>query len=263
MIVTGIDAGLKTLKLVILNEEKIVADRVNIIGKNSITAATERALNESAAAAGISGSELRHIAATGASRHQVPHSSQQFPETLCLAKGIDFIIPAFSGIVLDVGVHKALAVRCQDGTPMGISRSDRCAAGSGEYLEMVAEMMDIDIGRMGEFYQRSLQPVEIQSTCSVFAESEIISLMHQQKRPEDILKGAIKGFVARLYPLLLSVGYSKENSVVAIAGGVAHNSGIIQALEEQIGRSVIVPDKSSVIGALGAALMGRERLRSQ
>jgi predicted CoA-substrate-specific enzyme activase len=218
----------------------------------------ERGIGEATAAARIPRNELQYIVATGASRHQVPYANEQSPESLCLAKGIDSLMSSFTGIVLDIGAHKSLAVRCHDGIPLSIARSDRCAAGAGEYLEMVAELLAMAMAEMGDLYRSSREPAEIQSTCTVFAESEIISLLHQKKRPEDILKGALKGFAARIYPLLLTVGYPDD---VAVVGGVARNNGVIQAIEEQIGSSVLVPDNPDIVGALGAALIGNEHLR--
>jgi predicted CoA-substrate-specific enzyme activase len=259
MVFAGIDAGLKILKTVILREDKIISHLLLPIGRDSVTVAAERALGEATAAASVPPSELRHIVVTGAGRHQIPYAKEQLPESLCLAKGIDYLNSSFAGIVLDIGVHKVLAVRCRSGIPLSIARSDRCAAAAGEYLEIVAEMLGIGMAEMGALYRRSREPAEIQSTCAVFAESEIISLLHQRKRPEDILKGALKGFAARIYPMLLNVGYPSD---VALVGGVARNTGVIKAIEEQIGHSVLVTDNPDIVGALGAALIGKERMRS-
>jgi predicted CoA-substrate-specific enzyme activase len=258
MAIAGIDAGLKTLKIVIIEEDRILSDLVLTIGKDSIAVAAERGIDEATKTAHITRNELQYIVVTGTSRHQVPFAREQSPESICLAKGIGFLKPSFSGIVLDIGAQKALAVRCQNGIPLSIARSDRCAAGAGEYLEMVAELLATNMEDMGRIYQNARDPVEIQSTCTVFAESEIISLLHQKKSPENILKGALKGFAARIYPLLLTAGFPKD---VALVGGVARNEGVIQALEEQIKGSILVPDHPDTVGALGAAIIGSEHQR--
>jgi predicted CoA-substrate-specific enzyme activase len=259
MAIAGIDAGLKTLKIVIMEEAKIIFDLVHKIGKDSIAAATELAMEKVTEATGIASDDLEYVVATGTSRYQVPLAKEQSPESICLAKGIEFLKPSFSGIVLDIGAHKALAVRCENGIPLNIARSDRCAAGAGEYLEMITELLAIEASAMGELYQKSREPVEIQSTCTVFAESEIISLLHQKKGTENILKGALMGFASRVYPLLLTAGFPSD---VVIVGGVARNNGVRQAIEEQIGQSILVPDNPDIVGALGAAVTGNEHMRS-
>jgi predicted CoA-substrate-specific enzyme activase len=259
MAVVGIDAGLKTLKIVILEGNEILAAKILKIGKDSIAVAAEKILSEAVESARITHDELQYTVATGASRQRVPYAQKQSPESMCLAKGIEFLMPSFSGTVLDIGAHKALAIRCQNGMSMNIARSDKCAAGAGEYLEMASEMLSIPMSEMGDSYRKSQDPTVIQSSCSVFAETEIISLLHQRKRPEDILKGALKGFAARVYPLLMNVG--GLNNIV-IAGAVARNQGVVQAIEEQIGHELIVPDNPDIIGALGAALTAREQVGS-
>jgi len=258
MIVAGIDAGFQTIKIVILAEDEVLSSHILNIGKDSIGAAVERALGQAADKAGVSISELEYIAATGAFRWQVPCAREQLPESLCLAKGIDRLA-SFSGVVLDIGAQKALAVKCRHGIPLSIARSDKCAAGAGEYLEMVAKVLEIDITEMGKLYLSSRESTEIQSTCTVFAESEIISLIHQRKRPEDILKGAIKGFAARIHSLLLTIG-SPDN--IAMAGGVARNTAVIKAMEERIGHNILVPANPAIIGALGAAIAGNKQVRT-
>jgi predicted CoA-substrate-specific enzyme activase len=259
MAIAGIDAGLKNLKILILEEDKIIFDLVHRIGKDSIATATERAMEKATEATGITSDKLEYVVATGTSRYQVPLAKEQSPESICLAKGIEFLKPSFAGIVLDIGAHKALAVRCENGMPSNIARSDRCAAGAGEYLEMVADLLAITPADMGELYKKSQNPVEIQSTCTVFAESEIISLLHQKKGTENILKGALMGFASRVYPLLLTAGFPSD---IVLVGGVARNKGVIQAIEDQIHQSIVVLDNPNTVGALGAALIASEQMRS-
>ena len=256
MFVAGIDAGFQTIKIVILKEDEVASSYILTIGKDSIGKAIERGVGRATDKAGISPGALECIAATGAFRRQVPGASEQFPESLCLAKGIDRLA-SFSGVVLDIGAQKALALKCRQGVPLGIARSDRCAAGAGEYLEMVAKVLEIDISEMGKIYLSSPEFTEIQSTCTVFAESEIISLIHQRKRPEDIMRGAIKGFTARIHSLLLTIGMTDN---VCMVGGVARNSGVVKAMEERIGRDILVPADPDIVGALGAAMAGKEQM---
>lgn len=251
MIVAGIDAGLKTTKVVILKGDEIASQVLLAAGRESTAATAERALCEATEKAGVSPGDVQCIAATGVERRHVACAMEQLPEFTCLAKGMGRLMPNV-GTVLDIGAHKALAMQCDRGIPLKAAHSERCAAGTGSYLEMVAELLRIDISEMGPLSLRSQQPVVVQSVCAVFAESELISLIHQRTLPEDILSGVFKGLAVRVYPLLLSVGFKND---IAMVGGVAKNIGVVKALEEQIGRSILVPENPDMVGALGAAII--------
>jgi (R)-2-hydroxyacyl-CoA dehydratese activating ATPase len=252
MIVVGIDAGLQTTKVVIINQGTIASRVIVAAGRESTAAIAERALGQALGIAGVIWGDVCYVVATGVERRHVPYAQAILPESLCLAKGMHRLA-AFAGTVLDIGAHKALAVQCDSGIPLRTAHNDRCASGTGTYLEMVAELLGISIAETGILSLRSQEPVEVQSTCAVFAESEIISLLHQRKKPEDILRGVFRSLAARVYPLLLSAGWA--DNAIAMVGGVARNIGVVKALEEQARRNILVPENPEMVGALGAALI--------
>ncbi|MDD5312682.1 MAG: acyl-CoA dehydratase activase, partial [Dehalococcoidia bacterium] len=158
--------------------------------------------------------------------------------------------------VVDIGADKCLVVKCQHGRPFKTARNDRCAAGTSRFLRIAAKPLGVDVREMGRLALRSQMEIEIDSVCAVFAESEIISLIHQKKHPEDIARAVFKGLASRIYTLLVKVGFEKS---LVMVGGVARNEGLVRALEEKAGCSIMIPEEPMIAGALGAALIACEK----
>ncbi len=212
------------------------------------------ALNQAAEKAKVSVNDVGHIVATGVGRKYITLATEESPEFLCLSKGIDFLLPS-TRTLLDLGARKSLAVKCSGGKTMKFATSSKCAAGTGTYLEMVANVLNVNIYEMGELFFKSKESLEMESTCAVFAESEIISLVHAGAKPEDIVKGVFRGLAGRIYSQLLEVGIEKH---VAVVGGVAKSKAMVSALEEKVGFKILVPENPEIVGALGAALIAQE-----
>jgi predicted CoA-substrate-specific enzyme activase len=188
----------------------------------------------------------------------MPFVSEQVPEAMCIAKGIDWLMQS-TRIALDVGAAKSVAVKCYHGSPIKIARNDNCDSGTGIYLEIVSNVLGIVIEEMADLLLKSKENVELQSMCAVFTESEATSLIQMKKRPEDIAKGALRGLAKKTYPLLLEVGLERD---VALLGDVARNRGLLIALEELCGRSLLVPPEPQIVDALGASLIAQGRMTS-
>lgn len=225
---------------------------VKIPGRMESTVATaQKALGQAAEKAGVSPKDVNCITATGAGSHYITFAGQQ-PEFLCLARGIDLLLPS-ARILLDLGARKTLVIKCNGGKVIKMAASSKCAAGTGAYLKMVANIFNINSEVMSELSLKSKENIDIQTNCAVFAESEIISLIHNGARPEDILRGVFRGIAGRILPQLLETGIEKE--IVAV-GGFATNKALIAALEEALNSKIIVPENPEIVGALGAALFG-------
>lgn len=257
MIVAGIDAGLQYAKVAILRESKILSSVVAPAGREATATVASRLLQEAADRAGISPEEIECVAATGTANSYVHFANEHFPEFLCLAKGINLVSPSVR-TALDIGAHKTLAVRCANGKPISYATNDRCASGSGRYLEMVSKILQTNVEEMADLALRSKEHVEVINTCAIFAETEIVSLMHMKKKPEDIIRGVLKGVAERAYAVLAKSGLEKE---VALVGGVAKNKGVVLAMEKLLGYHVQVPDNPERINAVGAALVAQEQKR--
>jgi (R)-2-hydroxyacyl-CoA dehydratese activating ATPase len=240
-------------KAVIFNGEKDLYWVSIPGGRESTAGVAQRALDQVIAKAAVSVSDLSCIIATGMGREYISFANQQLPEFLCLAKGIDFLLPS-TRTLLDLGARKSLAMKCRGGRSLKLAASSKCAAGTGTYLKMVANIFKLDPDEMSELSFQSKVNVEIQANCAVFAESEMISLIHGGAKPEDILKGVFQGLASRIYPQLLEVGLDPD---VAVVGGFAANKAVLAALEELVGFKILVPENPGIAGALGAALIGQ------
>jgi predicted CoA-substrate-specific enzyme activase len=242
---------MEVTKAVILQGKKDYAWFTIPGGRESTAQVAQRALNQVAAKAGVLVKDIDSIAATGEGRDYVTFAGQKLPEFLCLAKGIDFL-QSSTRTLLDLGARKSLAIKCEGGKATKLSSSSKCAAGTGSYLKVVANVLGINIGEMSEISFKSRATVEIQSTCAVFAESEIISLVHDGAKPEDIIKGVFRGIAGRIYPQLLEVGVQQD---LAVVGGFARSKAMVEALENMVGIKILVPENPEIVGALGAALI--------
>ncbi len=256
MIVAGIDAGLQAIKVVIFKDSRLLSHVTITCGSEPTVVVAERGLRQAAESGRISLGDIQYTVATGSGRAAVPFAQGQAGLSLCLAKGAEWISPSIR-TVLDIGAQRTLAVKCQGGIPLKIATNDRCAAGSGMYLEMVAQVLGVKMERMAELAMQSKSAAEVASTCTVFAESEIISLIHMKKKGEDVLKGVLMALARRLYPLLTGIGWEQD---LAIVGGVAKNAAMVEALRERLGCALVVPENPELVAALGAALIAQERV---
>lgn len=200
---------------------------------------------------------MENIVSTGIGSEYIPFARSQATESSCCARGGSWLWPSVDTLI-DMGANKCLVVKCQNGRPLNTVRNDRCASGTGRFLKVAAKPLGIDVEEMGRVSLQSRGEVEISSTCAVFAESEIISLIHLKHRSEDIAKAVFRGLAQRIYTSLLKVGFQRD---LLMVGGIACNIGMVKAIEELAGCPVIVPENPILAGALGAALIAVDRAR--
>jgi predicted CoA-substrate-specific enzyme activase len=251
----GIDAGMEFTKALVLKGEKDFDFIILPGGMESTAQVARRALDQVIKKAGISQQDIGFIIATGMGREQVNFAAQNLPEFLCLARGIDFLYPS-ARTLLDLGTRKSLVMKCNGGKALKVSAGNKCAVGTGTYLKMVANILNVSVDQMSALSLTSMANLDIQSTCAVFAESEIISLIHNGAKPEDILRGIFQGISGRIYPQLLEVGVN--NDIVAV-GGISRIQALIAALEQMAGCRIHVLDNPDITGALGAAIIGQKQ----
>lgn len=251
MIVAGIDTGYERLKVVLIDGEKVLGRAILREGANSISESCEFALSQVIEEARLHRKDIGMTAVTGAGRRLVHFVDVQVPEPIALCKGMEYLLPSVKTII-DIGAHKTLAVRCQGSMPITVRSNGRCASGSGRYLEMAAELLGVSTDELAQMALGSTESLDVQNACMVFAESEIITLIHTKKRVEDIARAMLVGLAERVYSLLLQVGVEQE---IAAVGGVARNQGFIRELQNQLGSGVLVPEDPDIVGALGAALL--------
>lgn len=256
----GIDIGGNYTKTLILCEDGRIVGKSLIRTGFNYPKAAERGIEAALADGGLEREELSYIAATGFGRYMVPQRDIHITELTCHAKGAHHQFPA-TRTILDVGGQTLKAIRAdQRGKVKSFRLNDKCAAGTGAFLEKTARYMGYDTGDIGPLALRSTRPVTVSSVCAVFAESEVINHLTNGTDPADIMNGAVISLAGRAAQLMKRVGLEEEYT---ITGGMSRVPAFVLALQQALGRPVNVPDgdMTQFNGALGAALLGAERLR--
>ncbi len=260
MITAGVDIGSSTSKAVILEDSQILSYSIIPTGAESADSA-QRAMDE--ALRGTNGLSLENIGwviATGYGRVIVPFANETVTEISCHARGANWLFPS-ARTVLDMGGQDCKAITCDGrGRLLNFVMNDKCAAGTGRFLEVMAKVMGLPLEDIGELSLQAAEEIRINSTCTVFGKSEVASLLRQGRDKRDILAGLHAAILNRVYTLLRKVGIKPD---FAITGGIAKNIGVVQRLEERVGLKARLPEEPQVVGALGAALFARDKLPKQ
>jgi len=254
MVVVGIDIGSTSGEALILDGKDILAWSIVDTGYNSLRAARQ-ALDKALAETDLPRDQLGRVVATGYGRVAVEFADQQVTEISCYARGIHHIFPHVR-TVIDIGGQDSKVVAVgPGGRPLDFAMNDKCAAGTGRFLEVMARVLELDLAELGPSALHARHAAEISSTCTVFAESEVISLVADGVDREDIAAGICRSIAKRVGAMARRVGVEPP---VAFAGGVAKNIGVVRALEETLGETLIIPEEPQIVGALGAALLARD-----
>ncbi|MCL6612323.1 MAG: acyl-CoA dehydratase activase [Peptococcaceae bacterium] len=249
----GIDIGSITAKCVILRDEEMAASVVALRGYNSAEAATA-VLNEALGLAGIEKDSLVSIVSTGYGRAAVREAHRQFTEISCHALGASCLVPG-AATVIDVGGQDSKAISVDPaGKVLNFVMNDKCAAGTGRFLEVMAHALEVDLDDFGAMSLKAAGRAEISNMCTVFAESEVISRIASGAAREEIIAGIHDAMASRIASMAARVEIRPK---VVLTGGVSKNIGLVRALEERLGQRLEVPEKAQIAGALGAALMAK------
>jgi len=258
VIVAGVDIGAATAKTVILSDNDVVSFCIIPTG-SSVVSAAEAVTKEALVRAELSMCQLEYVVSTGYGRRAVPFANKTLTEIICHAAGVSSLMSQ-ARTIIDIGGQDSKVIGLDDGGNVGnFTMNDKCAAGTGRFLEVMAGVLGVEISEMGSISLLGKQPCQITSTCTVFAESEMVSLRAEGKSREDILAGIHKALARRIAIMGQSVGFRKK---VAFTGGVAKNVGIKKALEDEIGLKILVPEEPQIMGALGAAILAKTELAS-
>ena len=248
----GIDSGSTSTDVVIVDEGgEIVASAIVPTGAGSATSG-ERALAEALAQAGIGREQLSGAVATGYGRSAVQIDGRTVTEITCHARGAHAVDPAVRTVV-DIGGQDSKAIALgADGRVVNFAMNDKCAAGTGRFLEMMARALELDVAEMARRGADPAEDIAISSTCSVFAESEVVSLIAQGKDVDSIVHGLDAAIAVRAEALVRRV---QGTGPFMMTGGVARNAGVVAALAERLGAPVAVDERCQLLGAYGAALI--------
>ncbi|MGB4681082.1 MAG: acyl-CoA dehydratase activase [Dethiobacteria bacterium] len=255
-VAAGIDVGSLSAEAVLLAGDGVIAYAIVPTGADSKRAA-EKALHAALQSAGMQFDDLAMIVATGYGRISVPFAHKRITEITCHGRGAFFLHPA-ARTVIDVGGQDSKAIRLDDkGRVLDFAMNDKCAAGTGRFLEVMAAALEVELDQLAALSAKASRGTPISSTCTVFAESEVVSLLAAGEPREEIARGLHESVAARISSLVYRVGLEEE---VIMTGGVAKNGAVVKALEEKLQVKITVPPEPQIAGALGAALLARDEL---
>src|SRR6056297_1201061 len=255
MITAGIDIGSITAKAAVLNDSHILGTKVIFTGYNPGKAA-RTVLDELLQTIDTAEADIEAIVATGYGRNTVEFADKAITEITCHGAGAHFIDPEVR-FIIDVGGQDSKVIRINEaGKVLDFAMNDKCAAGTGRFLEVMARALEADLDEFGEICRKAENPAKISSVCTVFAESEVISLISKGESRENIIAGIHESVAARISALAKRVGVAEP---VMMTGGVAKNIGAVKALDNKLGVAIRGCDYAQVNGAIGAALLA-ERL---
>jgi predicted CoA-substrate-specific enzyme activase len=254
MYTLGIDIGSASSKAIILkNGTETVASAVVQFGTGS--SGPGRVLEEIFASSGLSWDDMGRTIVTGYGRFSVKEADRQISEITCHGKGLFFLCPK-ARTIIDIGGQDVKAISLDDrGNIDKFFMNDKCAAGTGRFLEVMSRVLEVGLDQMGDLHFKAKEPAKVSSTCTVFAESEVISLLSQGTDKNDIIAGVHKAVASKACALAYRAGIKDD---IAMCGGVARNAGVVDAIEKELGRTVTVAPNPQLTGALGAALLAYE-----
>lgn len=260
MYVMGVDSGSTSTNAVILDENRnMKAFAVVRTGAKSGESAN-KILKEILDKAGLKKEDIAWIVSTGYGRVSIPFADETVTEISCHGRGAHYFNPSIRTI-LDIGGQDSKGIKLNEqGEVTDFVMNDKCAAGTGRFLEMIARTLEVEIGELGPIALESTEEIEITSMCSVFAESEVISLIANNKEKADIANGICRAIANKSYSLLKRVGMEPN---FMMTGGVAKNPGVIRAVEEKIGAKLYICPEPEIVGATGAALYALDRVKEK
>jgi predicted CoA-substrate-specific enzyme activase len=251
----GIDIGSTTSKCVLL-ENGITMVAKSLIQAGTGTEGPRQAYESILSLTGLKKEEIAYTVATGYGRTTFEEAEENMSELSCHAKGVFRMIPEVRTII-DIGGQDAKVIRLSDkGTIANFVMNDKCAAGTGRFLDVMAHILQLEVNELETYAMRAVEPVKISSTCTVFAESEVISQLSKKVDLSNLIAGICASVASRVAGLAKRTGIQEQ---VCMSGGVAKNGGVREALSKELGTQVNYTEDAQYMGALGAAIFAYEK----
>jgi predicted CoA-substrate-specific enzyme activase len=249
----GIDVGSTMTKVVILNGG-IIASIIGPTGPEQRRLANQ-VMEEALKKTDISFQKITYIVSTGYGRINVPFSDKQFTEITCHARGIISLFPQAKTII-DIGGQDVKGIKIDaHGKIIDFVMNDKCAAGSGRFIEVIADTLGMPLDRVGDLSLESKNPAKISNICTIWAQQEVAARLAEGVPISDLLAGVHRSLADRISRM---VNRLRVEEAVIVTGGGGKNRGLLKAVSEQLGHEILVPEEPLITGALGAALIGKE-----
>jgi len=250
MLTAGIDIGAKTIKIVIIDGDKIAAKNLTAAGYD-VQESLKKAWADIEAQSGLRLADIGKVMATGAGRKDTLYTSDTITEISAAAKGA-VALNRDVRTVIDVGAEEGRAIKLDaGGKVLDFAINEKCAAGTGTFTEAMARALEVPLEELGPLSLQSTQAVVMNAQCAVFAESELVTLIHNKTPKPDMARAIHDAIADRIVSLVLRVGLEEK---VMLIGGVAKNIGFVTSIKRELETEVIVPEDCEFVGAYGAAL---------
>ena len=255
MITAGIDCGAKNTKTVIIKDREVIGKGLVLTGFDP-EKAVEESLDIAIEAAGIARNDIRRICGTGSGKNAVKFADDDINDIKAMSKGAIFFFPN-ARTVADVGAEEGRAAKIDEkGNPVDFAINEKCAAGAGVFIEAMARALDVSIEEMGLLSLQSNKKIPMNAQCVVFAESEVVGLIHAKTEKQDISKAIHDAMASRIVSMIRQIGVNKD---VAMIGGVGYNPGFVAAMLRDLKvEEVYIPDEPEYGAAVGAAVIAAE-----
>jgi predicted CoA-substrate-specific enzyme activase len=261
MCVAGIDIGSMTSKAVIFSKESGVISYAVILTGMGGSEAAQKVLNLALEKAKLSQDQIKYVVATGYGRINVPFKDKQVTEITCHARGVRYLFPEVKYII-DIGGQDSKVIRLgPNGEVQDFAMNDKCAAGTGRFLAVMAGVLNVGLNDLGPLSLEAKETTIVSSTCTVFAESEVVSRVADGTPVPNIIAGLNRAVAERVYALLrtkIIPALKIKDGNIVLTGGVAKNAGVARGLEEKIGFPLSIPAHPQLTGALGAAIIAAD-----
>jgi predicted CoA-substrate-specific enzyme activase len=255
MIVAGIDIGSRAAKGIIMKDNSILSSVILDTGPESVKT-SYAVIDELLKRAGITMEDIQYTVATGYGRVLVPFANENVSEISCHARGINWYFPSVRTI-LDMGGQDCKAINCNEsGQVTNFVMNDKCAGGTGRFLEMIAEVLTTPLEKIGEVALTSSETIPFNTICAVFAKTDAIKYLRKGTAKSDILAGLHEAIATRCLSLLKRVTIEAD---FTITGGISKNKGMVEKIKEKVGLSPLLCEDPQLVGALGAALFAAEK----
>jgi len=251
---TGIDIGSAMTKVAILDADDRIVSSVEVYTGPEHRKLANKVMENALKKAGISFEEISYIIATGYGRLNVPFADRQLTELSCHSRGVASLFPDVK-TAIDVGGQDIKCMKVNGGKMVDFVMNDKCAAGTGRYIEVVADVLGVKLEDMGEVSLRATKKLEISSFCTIFTQQEVVSRLSNGEKLEDLIAGVHNALASTIVRLALKL---KIEPRVVLTGGVMKNAGMVKAMKENLNCEVSIPENPLLTGAIGAAILGRE-----
>jgi benzoyl-CoA reductase subunit D len=255
VITAGVDMGTQSVKVVILKDNKVLAESSVFSGFDPAAAATE-AFNKVLKKAGLTRNDLQHVAATGAGADMAPFHNSTISMMGADAEAATFLFPT-ARTIIDVGAEEARAMKCdENGIMQSFVVNERCAAGAGTFIEAMARALEVEVEEMGPLALKAETASPINATCVIFGESDVVTLIHRQESKPEIARAIYDAMAERITSMVQRLGVTPD---VVLIGGVAKDVGFVASFKRKLGIELLIPENPEFAGALGAALQATRK----